>query len=161
MQHEVNIAGLTLDQASNTPILILKAVNSEHSIPIWIGLLEATSIASVLQNINFDRPMTHDLFKNFMSLVEIDVAKVEVCDLKDNTLLFISEYVSEDEFLQSYHWQTNDNKMVCRWDNSPHYKHIRTFPHHKHTSDLKESFSLSLEEVLKEVSEKINMDIHF
>jgi hypothetical protein len=85
MLHEVSIAGLTLDQASNTPILILKSVDDKYSIPIWIGLLEATSIASVLQKINFDRPMTHDLFRNFMELMNVDLVKIEVCDLKDNT----------------------------------------------------------------------------
>ncbi len=85
MLHEVNVAGLTLDQASNTPILILKAVDNDDSIPIWIGLLEATSIASVLQEINFDRPMTHDLFKNFIGEMEVSLEKVAVCDLLDNT----------------------------------------------------------------------------
>jgi len=85
MLHEVTIAGLTLDQATNTPILILKSLDDQHSIPIWIGLLEATAIASVLQDINFDRPMTHDLFRNFIRLMKIEVVKIEVCDLKENT----------------------------------------------------------------------------
>ncbi len=85
MLREVNIAGLTLDPASNTPILILKAIEGDQAIPIWIGLLEATSIASALQKVNFDRPMTHDLFKNFIDLLNMKVQKVEVCDLKDNT----------------------------------------------------------------------------
>ena len=85
MQREVRIAGLTLDPSSNTPILVLKTVDDDHSIPIWIGLLEATSIATALQKINFDRPMTHDLFKNFMEKMQVSVVKIEVCDLKDNT----------------------------------------------------------------------------
>jgi uncharacterized protein len=85
MLHEVTIAGLTLDQATNTPILILKSLDDKHSIPIWIGLLEATAIASVLQDINFDRPMTHDLFRNFIRLMKIEIVKIEVCDLKENT----------------------------------------------------------------------------
>ncbi len=95
MLHEVNIAGLTLDPSSNTPILILKLVENDQSIPIWIGLLEATSIASVLQNIDFGRPMTHDLFKTFIGQVDIDVAKVEVCDLKDNTFFAKIYFISE------------------------------------------------------------------
>ena len=85
MLREVNIAGLTLDPASNTPILILKSIDGDQSVPIWIGLLEATSIASALQKVSFDRPMTHDLFKNFIDLLNIKVVRVEVCDLKDNT----------------------------------------------------------------------------
>jgi len=85
MLHKVNVAGLTMDPASNTPIIILKADDDEQAIPIWIGLLEATSIASVLQDIKFDRPMTHDLFKNFSEIFDAVVTRVEVCDLKDNT----------------------------------------------------------------------------
>jgi bifunctional DNase/RNase len=82
---KVSIAGLTIDPASNTPIVILKSDKDDQAIPIWIGLLEATSIASTLQNIKFERPMTHDLFKNFTDLIKISIEKVEVCDLKNNT----------------------------------------------------------------------------
>ena len=85
MLHKVNIAGLTMDPASNTPIIILKSEEDDQAIPIWIGLLEATSIASALQQIEFDRPMTHDLFKNFAEMMHAHVVRVEVCDLKDNT----------------------------------------------------------------------------
>ena len=62
-----------------------------------IGLLEATSIASALRNIKFDRPMTHDLFKNFVESLKIDVAKVEVCDLKDNTFYAKIYFISEEK----------------------------------------------------------------
>jgi bifunctional DNase/RNase len=95
MLHKVNIAGLTMDPASNTPIIILKSEVDDQAIPIWIGLLEATSIASALQNIKYERPMTHDLFKNFTELIEISVAKVEVCDLKENTFYARIYFVSE------------------------------------------------------------------
>ena len=95
MLHKVSIAGLTMDPASNTPIIILKSEVDDQAIPIWIGLLEATSIASALQNIKYERPMTHDLFKNFTELIEISVAKVEVCDLKENTFYARIYFVSE------------------------------------------------------------------
>ena len=85
MLHKVSIAGLTMDPTSNTPIIILKSEETDQSVPIWIGLLEATSIASALQNVKFDRPMTHDLFKNFSEYLSINVLKVEVCDLQDST----------------------------------------------------------------------------
>lgn len=85
MLRRVTIAGMTMDPSSNTPIIILKSEEDDQAVPIWIGLLEATSIASALQDIQFDRPMTHDLFKNFLDNVEIGVTRVEVCDLKDNT----------------------------------------------------------------------------
>jgi bifunctional DNase/RNase len=85
MLHKMIIGGLAMDPSSNAPILILNSVDEDFSIPIWIGLLEAASIASVLQNISFDRPMTHDLFKKFIETVNTNVTKIEVCDLKDNT----------------------------------------------------------------------------
>jgi bifunctional DNase/RNase len=95
MLRKVNIAGLTMDPASNTPIIILKSVDDDQAIPIWIGLLEATSIASALQNVKFDRPMTHDLFKNFIESMDIKVSKIEVCDLKDNTYYAKIYFTSE------------------------------------------------------------------
>jgi len=57
----------------------------DRTLNIWIGLMEATSIAAALQNISFERPMTHDLFKNFLDLHHFRIAMVEVCDLQDNT----------------------------------------------------------------------------
>lgn len=85
MLHKAKISGMTMDPASNTPILILKTDEGDHTIPIWIGLLEATSIASVLQNIQFERPMTHDLLKNLAVKLDVGITRVEVCDLQDNT----------------------------------------------------------------------------
>ncbi len=96
MLHKVNIAGLTMDPESNTPIIILKSEEDDQAIPIWIGLLEATSIASSLQNVEFDRPMTHDLFKNFIEIQNIVVSKIEVCDLKDNTFYARIYFISEE-----------------------------------------------------------------
>ena len=97
MLRKVSIAGMTMDPASNTPIIILKSEEDDQAIPIWIGLLEATSIASALQNIQFDRPMTHDLFKNFIKNMNIEVSKIEVCDLKDNTYYAKIYFTSEDK----------------------------------------------------------------
>jgi uncharacterized protein len=96
MLHKVTIAGLTMDPNSNTPIIVLKTDDTDQAIPIWIGLLEATSIASALQNIKFDRPMTHDLFKNFLDYIKINVSKIEVCDLRDNTFFAKIHFTSDD-----------------------------------------------------------------
>ena len=85
MQHKATIAGMAMDPASNTPIIILKTEADEHVVPIWIGLLEATSIASVLKDVAFERPMTHDLFKNFLGRMKMAVVRIEVCDIRDNT----------------------------------------------------------------------------
>jgi bifunctional DNase/RNase len=96
MLHKVSIAGMTMDTASNTPVIVLKSEEDGQTLPIWIGLLEATAIASVLQHIRFERPMTHDLFKNFTDMLNFKVSKVEVCDLKDNTFYARIYFTSED-----------------------------------------------------------------
>jgi len=82
---EMTVSGLTIDPFTNSPIMILKDVDSDKAVPIWIGLLEATAIASELENIKFSRPMTHDLLKIIMETMAIKVTRVEVCDLRDNT----------------------------------------------------------------------------
>jgi uncharacterized protein len=97
MLHKANVAGLTMDPTSNTPIIILKTETGDQAIPIWIGLLEATSIASVLQNIQFERPMTHDLFKNFSNHLNVRVSKVEVCDLRDNTFFALIHFDGDSQ----------------------------------------------------------------
>jgi hypothetical protein len=79
------VQGLTMDPASNSPILILKEHEGKRSLPIWIGLLEATAIASELEKVTFSRPMTHDLLRNALSALGHSVAKVEVTELKENT----------------------------------------------------------------------------
>jgi bifunctional DNase/RNase len=85
MFRKMEVSGLAMDPNTNTPILILKDPQGDASLPIWIGLLEATSIATELEKIRFPRPMTHDLIKTLFDLLKVQVEKVEVCDLRDNT----------------------------------------------------------------------------
>ncbi len=85
MLHEMKVSGLTIDPVSNAPIMILKSSDGKLSLPIWIGLLEATAIATELESVRFSRPMTHDLFKTVMENLDVTMSKIEVCDLKDNT----------------------------------------------------------------------------
>ncbi len=85
----MKVFGLTIDPLTNSPIMILKDLEEDKTVPIWIGLLEATAIASELENIKFSRPMTHDLMKNLMDQLGVKLAKVEICDLRDNTFFAI------------------------------------------------------------------------
>jgi uncharacterized protein len=85
MPIRMKVFGLTIDPLTNSPIMILKDLEGDKTVPIWIGLLEATAIASELENIKFSRPMTHDLMKNLMDQLGVKLAKVEICDLRDNT----------------------------------------------------------------------------
>jgi bifunctional DNase/RNase len=79
------VHAITFDADSNSPILILKEENGERILPIWIGLLEATAIATEIEKIEFARPMTHDLSVNLLKKMEIKIPMIEISDLKDNT----------------------------------------------------------------------------
>jgi uncharacterized protein len=58
---EVKVQSLGLDQASQTPVVILQEVDGERVLPIWIGPGEASAIAMQLADMKFSRPLTHDL----------------------------------------------------------------------------------------------------
>ena len=77
--------------------------------------------------------------------------------LVDNSELHIREYVSENDYLYSYHWQDEKGSLRIRWDNSPHYKHIKTFPHHKHTPQIEESQEMCLDDALRVIEEKLKL----
>ncbi|HID98277.1 MAG TPA: bifunctional nuclease family protein [Thermodesulfobacteriaceae bacterium] len=79
------VHSITLDPESNAPILILKEIDGERTLPIWIGLLEATAIATEMEKISFARPMTHDLSMNLLRAMDIEIENVEVSDLRDST----------------------------------------------------------------------------
>ena len=85
MLRPMTISAIAVDSLTKSPVVILKEVGGERTLPIWIGLLEANAIASELEGVKFPRPMTHDLLKNVMESTDVKVNKVEVCDLKDNT----------------------------------------------------------------------------
>lgn len=82
---QMTVGGLTLDPITKTPIVILKDADNKLNLPIWIGLLEATAMATELEGIQMARPMTHDLLKNTLIQVGGSVDYVEITELKDNT----------------------------------------------------------------------------
>ncbi len=82
---EMTVKGLTIDPLTSTPIVILKDAEGKNTVPIWIGLMEASAIATEMEKIQLSRPMTHDLMRNILESLEAKVVKIVVNDLKDNT----------------------------------------------------------------------------
>lgn len=82
---QMAVGGLTLDPVTKTPIVILKDTDNKVSLPIWIGLLEATAMATELEGIKMARPMTHDLLKSILTEMGGAVESVEITELKENT----------------------------------------------------------------------------
>jgi uncharacterized protein len=82
---EMKVAGLTLDPTTQMPILILKDLSGAHPLPIWVGLVEASAIATELEQIQLARPMTHDLIKLVIDELGARLLHIEIKDLRENT----------------------------------------------------------------------------
>ena len=92
---EMKVLGLTIDPITNTPIVILKDMDNNKAIPIWIGLFEASAIATELKKIVFPRPMTHDLFTEFLKSFNVTVSRIEIVDIRSNTF-FANIYLCKE-----------------------------------------------------------------
>ncbi len=96
MEKEVKVRGLLVDPTTNSPIVLLKDVGSEAMLPIWVGPYEANSIASEIEKISPQRPMTHDLLRNVINQMGGTVRRVIVTDLRDNTFYAVIEIMTAD-----------------------------------------------------------------
>ena len=96
MEIEVKIRALMMDPNSGTPIIILKDVNSETMLPIWVGAYEANAIALEIEKIAPPRPMTHDLLRNLIVELGMKVDRVVVTSLRDNTFYAVIEIIADD-----------------------------------------------------------------
>jgi hypothetical protein len=96
MEIEVKIRGLMMDPSSGTPIVILKDVNSELMLPIWVGAYEANAIALEIEKVTPQRPMTHDLLRNLIVEMRASVARVVVTELKENTFYAVIELQNQN-----------------------------------------------------------------
>ncbi|MBV9241253.1 MAG: bifunctional nuclease family protein [Acidobacteria bacterium] len=82
---EVKIGALIMDPNTNTPIVVLKGIDSETVLPIWVGAFEANAIALEIEKVVPQRPMTHDLLRNLIVECQLTATSVIVTDLQENT----------------------------------------------------------------------------
>ena len=85
-----------MDPNSGTPIIILKDVQSDTMLPIWVGAYEANAIALEIEKIAPPRPMTHDLLRNLIVELGVHVDRVVVTSLRDNTFFAVIEMRNSD-----------------------------------------------------------------
>lgn len=76
--HEVE---LRVDPLTNMPLLVLSDQRGEHSLPIWIGLIEAGAFAPRLEQIELSSPTTHDLVARVLGALDATVTRAEIVDL--------------------------------------------------------------------------------
>jgi bifunctional DNase/RNase len=82
---EMFVGGLVMDPATQAPIVVLKDESGDVTLPIWIGIPEATSIASAIKQVTMARPLTHDLFFDLLLEVGVTVQRVVITELKEST----------------------------------------------------------------------------
>jgi uncharacterized protein len=99
MEVEMKIRGLMMDPVTNMPIVILKDVNGNAILPIWVGVYEANAIALEIEKVSTPRPMTHDLIKSLLLGLNTGMQKVVVNELKDDTFYAVIWLVKDGEII--------------------------------------------------------------
>jgi bifunctional DNase/RNase len=81
----MQIYGVSFDLVGKQPIVLLKTAEGNKFLPIWIGHSEAAAILMKLQGASSPRPLTHDLLVNILGELEVEVVRVTVTELRENT----------------------------------------------------------------------------
>ncbi|GAA0427492.1 hypothetical protein Acor_37650 [Acrocarpospora corrugata] len=89
---QMEVVGVRVEMPSNQPIVLLKETNGDRYLPIWIGMTEATAIA-LAQSADDPppRPLTHDLFRDVLAALKIELVKVNIVALRDG--IFFADLV--------------------------------------------------------------------
>jgi bifunctional DNase/RNase len=82
---EMNLYGVSFEPIGKQPIVLLKTVDEDRFLPIWIGHAEAAAILMKLQGASPQRPMTHDLLTDVVTELKGEIVKVTVTELRENT----------------------------------------------------------------------------
>jgi uncharacterized protein len=85
LEIEMNIKGLSVDPITNMPIIVLREMEGDRVLPIWVGVFEANAIALQIESVATPRPMTHDLLKSVIDELGGSLERIVVSELKDNT----------------------------------------------------------------------------
>jgi bifunctional DNase/RNase len=79
----MEVIGVRVEMPSNQPIILLKEIDGSRFLPIWVGAVEATSIAFAQQGVEPPRPLTHDLMNNLLELLDATLTAVHLTEIKD------------------------------------------------------------------------------
>jgi|DewCreStandDraft_4_1066084.scaffolds.fasta_scaffold194333_1 bifunctional DNase/RNase len=93
---EMKVNGLAIDSSSKLPVVILSDMEEKRFLPIWIGIYEADAILVALEHIKVPRPMTHDLIAIMLETLNIEIDRVVINEIKNNTF-FAKIYVILNE----------------------------------------------------------------
>jgi len=140
MEVEMKIRGLMMDPVTNMPIVILKDVNGNTILPIWVGIYEANAIALEIEKVSTPRPMTHDLIKSLLAGLDTGVRKVVVNELKDDTF-YAMIWLEKDGELISVDSRPSDALAVALRVDCPIYVEDAVLSSSKVTSAVSDKVS--------------------
>jgi len=80
---QMEVIGVRVEMPSNSPIVLLKEAQGDRYLPIWIGAVEATAIAFAQQGMVSLRPLTHDLFRDVLEVLNVQLRTVNITALRD------------------------------------------------------------------------------
>ena len=109
---EVRVNGLILEHKSQQNIVILREVEGERILPIWIGPGEALAIRRILSEETFPRPLTHDLLQLIVEGLKARVARVVIADLRENTF-FAAVYLERENEVLAIDARPSDSIAVA------------------------------------------------
>ena len=113
---EVQIRGLMMDPVTNMPIILLKDLESEAVLPIWVGMYEANAIALELEKTATPRPMTHDLLRDVTLGLGAEVEKVVVTELRNDTFYAVIWMTQGGEAIAVDARPSDALALALRWD---------------------------------------------
>src|SRR6202012_1458235 len=79
----MEVVGVRVEMPSKSPIVLLKEAQGDRYLPIWIGAVKATAIAFAQQGMVSLRPLTHDLFKDVLEVLNVQLSTVNITSLRD------------------------------------------------------------------------------
>lgn len=88
---EMEVVGVRVEMPTNQPIVLLKETSGERYLPIWIGPMEATAIAFAQQGMVPARPLTHDLMRDILTALKVELRQVNITALRDG--IFFADLV--------------------------------------------------------------------
>ncbi len=143
----VEVGGLVRDHREN-PVVLLKGIDNDEVLPIWIGQAEALAIDLQLKGESFDRPLTHDLLKTAVESLGASVLRVAVTELRDNTF-FAKIFIQRGNEVFAIDARPSDSIALAIRTQSPIYVSKAVFDGHKHSMDDKDISDVDTDEDLR------------
>ena len=115
---EMKVAGIAVDANTHSPIVLLKDSSERRALPIFIGPDQARAIHSALENQKTPRPLTHDLIAQIFDIWEMNLDKIIIHALQNNTFYAVL-CLSQGEVKKDIDCRPSDAISIALRTNSP------------------------------------------